>query len=234
MSDSVFTETKSTLTFYSANAFINALGQFIELQICNNTRNAFPVHYRFLNQPDTIQTKTLMIALLHHNVVPNDNPDEKWCTLEPKPSSDPTAAGEEAYAICRIYQIVYDKMLEFTKSLYPESEISFPKINKIYHPYRGNTQKLLQNQNVSGCFTLRIGNGWIIPDKVESKTGFYMSYGAYKFTKKSDKPTARPNLKRNRITPTPVIDLTNDVTVPTVAVTSETPLSPTSVNVLDH
>jgi hypothetical protein len=147
---------------------------------------------------------------------------------------DPNAAGKEAYAICRFYHIVHDKMLEFTKSLYPEPDISFPNINKIYHPYRGNTQKLLQNQCVSGCFTPRIGNGWIIPDKVESKTGFYMSCGAYKFTKTSDKPIARPNLKRNRITPTPVFDLTNDVTVLTVAVTSETPSSPTSVNVLDH
>lgn len=180
-------QTKCTLTFSSAQSLVDSIGTLIALQVCNNTRNAFPIFFRFLEDPEKkIQTMTLLFVLSHHTVTLS--PGNTWCVLKPKPTSSEESVHAEALAVAKLNTVMYNKMEDFTKSLFPDMNVTTPKETKIFFPYRFEPSRLAQYQDQVGNFVLRIGNGWISPDKEtpQSKgcTGYYLNFGAYKFTKK--------------------------------------------------
>ena len=123
-------ETATTVVFLSPQAFLDACGTLIDLVVCNNTRNHFPIHYTFTNDSGkTLQNKTIHFVLNHHNVVAGES---KHCVLEPNPASDPVDAGNEAAAVTQIYELIHDKMRAFSNFLFPNMFVEYPAVNKFF------------------------------------------------------------------------------------------------------
>jgi len=162
-------ETATTVVFLSPQAFLDACGGLIDLVVCNNTRNHFPIHYTFTNDSSkTLQNKTIHFVLNHHNVVAGES---KHCVLQPNPASDPVDAGNEAAAVTQIYELIHDKMRAFSNVLFPNMYVEYPAVNKIIYPFRQTIEKLLELSKKLGKFALRVGAGWVLPE-TGSAAGF--------------------------------------------------------------